>query len=122
MKLFKIADLSISICLIIGFSVASILNIDILFYGLFITGGWQVISMLVHILNGWFWPRHNLRTAYQWVTLGILSLGTLLTIADYFFIFYYIMTPVAPVLSVIYSLICYDEIRRLRIRPLALYK
>jgi len=48
MKLFKQIDLVISIALITGLSFWYIYDQDILFTAYFVTGGWQVLSMIVH--------------------------------------------------------------------------
>jgi len=55
MKRFKTIDLFINIILIIGSAVYCLIKQDgTFFYGYFIVGGWQVISMIVHAYNKCF--------------------------------------------------------------------
>ena len=55
MKKLKEADMWISIVLIAGFTAASLINRDYTFIiGYFVVGGWQVISMIIHVFNKWF--------------------------------------------------------------------
>ena len=50
MKKFKKIDVWISIILITGFAIATLINRDNTFMlGYFVVGGWQVISMVVHV-------------------------------------------------------------------------
>ncbi len=69
MKNFKIWDMWISIVLIIGFAVASLINQDYTFMiGYFVVGGWQVISMLVHVFYKCFTHLGASRHVYHWIT------------------------------------------------------
>jgi hypothetical protein len=122
MRIFKIADFFISLCLIIGSGIAALYDTSAILYGMFITGGWQLISMLIHLQNGWFKPKGNLRLPYHRLALIVIVLGTIATLANLFFLFYNLMVVLAPVLAIIYLSICYIEIRILKIRPLGLYK
>lgn len=55
MKLFKITDIVLSLVMIILFTikVATAGSPDWIFIGYFTTGGWQIISMIIHALNSW---------------------------------------------------------------------
>jgi len=124
MKTFKTIDLYISIVLFIGSLIFAIIALDDRFiFGYFVTGGWQVISMIVHQLNGWFTEKGSVRNKYH-ITVLIIILAGLLGIAVM-----YILLPVllillfaAPLMAFYYINICYKEIYVKMQRPLALLK
>ncbi len=120
MKQFKLADIAISTGLILGFGIAALINgIETLMTGYFITGGWQVISMIVHTANGWFAQKGTARYFYHWLVAGIICMGVLTPFIFVFFIIYYIMLYAAPFMAISYTLICYFELRKMNKRPLA---
>ncbi len=115
MKKFKEVDTWISIVLITGFAIASIINGDLTFVlGYFVVGGWQVISMLVHVYNQSFTQKGGTRRNYHWIVL--ISLVTI-PIGSFCILLF-----TAPVMAVFYTLLCYDEVRKMNQRPLALLK
>lgn len=124
MKIFKIADLSVSILLILFFATAFFSHWNSSpFAGYFIVGGWQVISMLVHFIKGWFIQKGNPKDVYQiivLITFLIALLGLLIT--PLLFMLLYFLLVAAPVMAIIYSAICYAEIRSVNLRPLSLLK
>lgn len=120
MKRFKQIDLAISILLIAGFAAWYIYDTGILFRAYFTIGGWQVISMLVHAFGGWFIEKGSARVTYNWVTFTIVSMGALAFVIPAFLVVYYIMLFAAPVMAVIYCLICRMELKKLNKRPLDL--
>lgn len=122
MKFLKQTDLAISIVLITGFSAWYMYDQDILFTAYFITGGWQVLSMIVHEGKGWFTGKASGRRAYHWISGIIILLGVLAPLIYIFFFIYLIMLFAAPVMAVIYSLICYNELKSLKNRPLTKIK
>lgn len=122
MKLLKQTDLAISIVLITGFSAWYIYDQGILFTAYFITGSWQVLSMIVHEVKGWFTGRGSGRRIYHWISGIIILLGVLAPLISVFFFIYLIMLFAAPVMAVIYSLICYNELKSLKDRPLTKFK
>ena len=100
MKKFKKIDLWISIVLIAGFAVATVINKDYTFLiGYFVVGGWHVISMLTHIYQVSFTEKKGARNRYHWVA---------------FF--------AAPFMAVFYTWLCFDEVRKMSQRPLAILK
>ena len=114
MKKFKEVDTWISIILIIAFSIATIINQDYtLFLGYFLVGGWQVISMIVHLFYRRSLPVSKLRSFYQF-----LSLIAIVTMPGSFYLLLY----AAPFMAVFYTWLCYDEVRKMNQRPLALLK
>ncbi len=115
MKQFKILDFWISSLLIISFTIASIFKGDGTFmYGYFIVGGWQVISMVVHIAARCFIYKGSSRNVYSWIVLI-----SIITIPIGSFI---ILLFTAPVMAIYYTWICYNEIYVKMQRPLAILK
>lgn len=115
MKKFKKIDVWVSITLITGFAIATIINRDYTFLaGYFIVGGWQVLSMLVHIYYHSFTQKKGIRRIYHWLTL--FSLVTM-PVGSYLILLF-----AAPFMAVFYTGLCYDEVRKMNQRPLALLK
>ena len=115
MRKFKEIDTWISIILITGFAIATIINQDYTFLlGYFVVGGWQVISMLVHVYYHSFTEKKGIRRNYHWITLiSLISMpiGS-----------FWILLFTAPFMAVFYTWLCYDEARKMNQRPLALLK
>ncbi len=115
MRKFKEIDTWISIILITGFAIATVINRDYTFLlGYFVVGGWQVISMLVHIYYHSFTEKKSIRRNYHWITLiSLISMpiGS-----------FWILLFTAPFMAVFYTWLCYDEARKMNQRPLALLK
>ena len=115
MKKFKKIDAWISLVLIAGFAIATIINRDYTFLlGYFVIGGWQVISMLVHVYNKWFTQKRGGRYIYHWITL--ISLLTMPVGSFWILLF------AAPFMALYYTWLCFDEVRKMNMRPLALLK
>jgi hypothetical protein len=115
MKKFKEVDTWISIILITGFAIASIINRDYTFLlGYFVVGGWQVISMLVHVYHHSFTEKKGIRRNYHWVTF--ISLITM-PIGSFWILLF-----TAPFMAIFYTWLCYDEVRKMNRRPLAILK
>lgn len=115
MRKFKKTDAWISIILITGFSIATIIYQDYTFLiGYFVIGGWQVISMLAHAYNKCFTQKKGARYVYHRITL--LSLITM-PVGSYLILLF-----TAPVMAVYYTWMCFDEVRLMNQRPLALLK
>ena len=63
MKKFKTIDLWVSIILIIGFTIVSLIRYDGTFMvGYFVVGGWQLVSMIVHVVKKWFIKKSAINT------------------------------------------------------------
>lgn len=115
MRKFKRMDAWISIILITGFAIATLINRDDTFMlGYFVVGAWQVISMLVHAYNHYFTEKKGARYVYHWVTF--ISLITILMGSFWVLLF------TAPIMAVFYTGLCVNEVRRMNQRPLALLK
>ncbi|MGG9970381.1 hypothetical protein ACQ33O_01200 [Ferruginibacter sp. SUN002] len=111
MKKFKTADLYISIALIIGFLIVSLIRRDGTFVvGYFVVGGWQVISMIMHVVNKWFTEKWGVRFIYHLITLVALVTAPLGG--------FYVLLFVAPFMAVFYAWICYNELHVKMVRPL----
>lgn len=114
MKTFKLVDAWINVGLIIFFLVSTIINDSMaqLFRAYFITGGWQVISMVVHELNGWFCRRNSIRRIYHLVSLTCIVTMPMGSFLILFFI--------APLMAVFYTWLCLDEVYVKMKRPVSL--
>jgi hypothetical protein len=114
MKKFLEFDIWISIMLITGFALASIIKRDYtLFTGYFVVGGWQVISMIVHLFYRRSLHVSKLRSFYHFLTLI-----SIVTMPGSFYVLLY----VAPIMAVFYTWLCFDEVRKMNQRPLDLLK
>ncbi|MDN3657714.1 hypothetical protein QWZ08_18825 [Ferruginibacter paludis] len=120
MKSIMKIDFRISSCLIIFFTIVTLLKterpiVDLNFLtGYFVVGGWQVISMIVHALNHWFTYNKGKRYAYHWITfisIVTMPLGSVV-----------ILVFTAPFMAIWYTWICYEEVYIKMQRPLALLK
>lgn len=117
MKRFKQLDLLISTGMIAGFLVACIIDTGLIFTAYFVTGGWQVLSMIVHATAGWFTRKGSARNTYHWTTVIIIALACLTPLVYIFGFIFFLLLFLAPVLAVIYTLICYGELKTLDLRP-----
>ncbi|MEO6254264.1 MAG: hypothetical protein ABIO79_13205 [Ferruginibacter sp.] len=121
MKFFKIIDTWISIGLIISFTILIIyegkgfsISNNLLFTSYFVIGGWQVISMIVHAVKGFFTDKYGARYMYHWITF--ISVATMP--AGSFWILFF----TAPFMAIFYTGLCFNEVRKMNQRPLALLK
>ncbi|MEO5888937.1 MAG: hypothetical protein ABIQ31_01730 [Ferruginibacter sp.] len=115
MKKFKTLDVFISIALIIGFSVYSLVSQGRNFLsGYFVVGGWQVTSMLVHVYNKCFTRKTGSRYYYHWITL--ISVVTM-PVGSFLLLLF-----IAPFMAVYYTYLCYREVYVKMQRPLAMLK
>ena len=115
MKKFKKIDTWISIILITVFAIATIINRDYTFIiGYFVIGGWQVISMLVHVYNHSFTEKKGSRYIYHWIAfIAVLTMP----VGSFFILLF-----TAPFMVIFYTWLCFDEVRKMNQRPLALLK
>ena len=115
MKQLKTIDYWISIVLILLFTLLSLIRRDTTFIiGYFVTGAWQVASMIVHVWKGWFTKTGTARHIYHWIVFI-----SIITIPIGSFI---ILLFTAPVMAIYYTYICYHEVTVKMQRPLALLK
>mgnify|MGYP003434189854 CR=1 FL=1 len=124
MKKFKIIDTWISITLIITFFIVSLIKLDYTFLiGYCVIGGWQMISMLIHAIKGWFTHAKASRYHYH-VTVTVFAAGSLLGILlpPVLWIVLVVLLFAAPFMAVYYTWLCYDEVYVKMQRPLAILK
>ena len=115
MKKFKKIDVWVSIVLITGFAIATIINRNYSFMlGYFVVGGWHVISMLAHVYYHSFTEKKSTRRIYHWITF--ISLITM-PIGSFWILLF-----TAPFMAVFYTWLCFDEVRKMHQRPLAILK
>lgn len=115
MKQFKTIDLFISIILITGFAIYWLIKRDESFFiGYFVVGGWQVISMLVHVYNKCFIHKGGKRFIYHWI--AFISVVTMPVGSFWILLF------TAPFMAAYYTYLCYHEVYVRMQRPLALLK
>jgi hypothetical protein len=70
--------------------------------------------MLVHVYYHSFTQKGGIRRNYHWVTL--ISLITMPVGSFWILLF------TAPLMAVFYTWLCYSEVRKMNLRPLALLK
>lgn len=121
MKKFKTADTWISIFLITGATIFGFARRnDSFIVGYFIVGGWQVISMIIHAVKGWFTEKGSRRLIYHYIVAAtiLITLGAM-PAAPYISLFLlYALLFVAPLMAVYYSYICLHEVKLINRRPL----
>ncbi len=121
MKKFKQIDFWTSVTLIsFFFSYGFIKQDDSAFIGYFVVGGWQIISMLLHLFKKRFTHAGSKRSVYHWFVFCFSFLMiTGLLINDFVIITLIILSLVTPVMAIYYTMICYDEVYVKMKRPLA---
>jgi hypothetical protein len=114
MKIFKKADVAISVIMII-ISACYVRSIEDLITSYFFIGSWQTISMLVHAFKSCFTKKLGRRYIYHWLTF--ISIITMPLGAAWILLF------TAPLMALYYLFICYHEtFFKMQERPLALLK
>lgn len=117
MKNFKIVDFWISVVLIITCTFFVLLSDEewgaALLISYFIVGGWQVASMTVHAVKGYFTKRTGSRLLYHWIVVSVVVLFPLTM---------WILIYIAPVMAIFYTWLCYHETFLLMKRPMELLK
>ena len=115
MKKYKQIDLLVNVALIAGFTLCTLLRGgETIFIAYFVVGGWQVISMIVHIACRWFTNKGSARYNYNWVSfLSLISfpVGS-----------FWILLFTAPFMAIYYTYQCYYEVFVKMQRPLAMLK
>ncbi len=119
MKTFKTYDAWISTGLILSFVLINIIDkpgglIDSsILIGYYVVGGWQVISMLVHVRTHCFTERRGARYIYHWLTFI-----SLIAIPGSF----WVLAFTAPFMAIYYTGLCFSEVRKMNQRPLDILK
>jgi hypothetical protein len=115
MKQLKTFDYWISIILILLFTLLTLIRRDNIFItGYFVAGGWQIISMIVHVWKGWFTTSGSARHIYHgivFISIFTIPIGS-----------FVILLFTAPVMAIYYTYICHHEVTVKMQRPMALLK
>jgi hypothetical protein len=122
MKAFKLIDLVINMLLVIFFLFAWPARIVSFCTLLLVMWGWQLFSMIVHETMGWFMQKDSDRRVYHWVAIAA---GCTLLLANFIpvlLILFGLLLLCAPILSIMYTILCYEECRRIGRRPLSYLK
>ena len=122
MKHIKIIDFWVQVVLMsagIGFTVA---KTEYIFGLYFIVGGWQLLSIIIHEVKRWFVPCHSARRWYHNIAYISVLIMLAAPLVPFFFIFYYVMLFMAPLMAIYYTCLCYNETFRLLKRPLSQLK
>ncbi len=112
MKTFKLVDLRIQVFLLVGSVIMMLLfrTAEAIFLAPLIVGGWQVVSMLVHLFTRNI-QKKSARLYYSFTTLGIIMVSLCFWIwpIEPSFIFAAILLFLSPFLALTYLSICYQE-------------
>ena len=123
MKKIKIYDLFISLSLMLAGVIAGILwGIKTGLYSYYLTGGWQLASMLFHTHYNCFTKKGSVRYYYHWLAAICCCCLTLVGIFTAFSFTYFLLLLSAPLMAFYYTYICYQEIFIKMQRPLAILK
>lgn len=111
MKWIKIADCLVSGYLLYGFWPAYRSDdLQWMINHCLLTGGWQVLSMLLHAGMSWFTRPRSIRVIYHWISFAfILTLGA----SSPFHLL------LAPLMAAFYIGLCIHETLHIHRRPLA---
>jgi hypothetical protein len=119
MKTFKQIDLAISSALMTGFFIAALIKQDETFIiGYFVTGGWQVISMIVHAMDGTFARKGTARYNYHWIVVIVVGIALLSVVLKFepLLMIFFVLIFIAPIMAVYYTWLCGSELSTLRKR------
>ena len=123
MKKFKQIDFLISCLLIVSSIVWAFVTLDYRFLvGYFVVGGWQLISMLVHVFMDWFSEKGTKRFNYQVAVLAIIIIGSLGFLISPLLVIYFPLLFLSPFMAAWYAWLCYNETYVKMQRPMAFLK
>ena len=124
MKKFKTIDTWISFGLIIVFTLLSLIKLDYTFLvGYCTVGGWQMISMMIHAINGWFTHRKAGRFNYHFIVAVLAALSLLgLFVFPVLWVVMVVLLFAAPFMAIYYTWLCYNEVYVKMQRPMAALK
>ena len=124
MKTFKQIDWRLQAALIISSMV--ILFVDESpyepFYGYFIVGGFQFVSIVIHEINGSFISKGSRRRYYHNAVYIIVSIMLLSIILTPLLVIFLPMLFAGPLMAFYYLYTCYDEVMHHMQRPLSQLK
>ena len=123
MRQFKTIDIWVSIGLILCSLIISLIKLDATFLICYcVIGGWQLISMGVHIAHGWF--KEDKPRIYYYKIVFIFIITALIGIVFNYALLavLFILLFAAPFMPCYYAWLCYDEVFVKMQRPLAFLK
>jgi hypothetical protein len=117
MKRFKTIELYSNIVLYGALLILICLKAMFFITAYFIMGGWQILGMAFHFINGWFMKKRGARSNYQWTVL-IIIIAVLpgLAFPAILMILLYVMLLVSPFMAINYICICFSEVKELNNR------
>ncbi|MFZ4056855.1 MAG: hypothetical protein ACOYKE_01900 [Ferruginibacter sp.] len=124
MKTYKKIDAWVSVALIIIGCIWWMIQQDASFMAFyFIVGFWQTTSMVVHQVKGYNTSTRHSRFYYHLLMLFFLALAMLGFVAPIVWWFeMYALLFIAPILALVYTTICFVEIKHFITRPIELIK
>ena len=123
MKKIKMYDLLINLSLIMISVIAGIIwGMKIALLGCYITGAWQLASMLFHAHYNCFTKKGSVRYYYHWLAAAACCCLLLAGILTAFRFMYFLLLVSAPLMAFYYTYICYQEVFIKMQRPLAILK
>ena len=113
MKLFKQIEFYSSVLLLAAFAISWLITRDdeLILTGYFVVGGLHVIGMITHAMMHWFTNSRSLRLYYHWLVVILLLL---IPVGIGLFILLF----AAPLMAVLYTWICWRELRALELKEL----
>ena len=111
MKLFKQIEFYSSVLLIAAFAISWLItrNGELLFTSYFTVGALHVVGMITHAWKHWFTNSRSLRLYYHWLVVILLLLVPV-------GIGLFILLFAAPFMAVLYTWICWRELRALELK------
>ena len=121
MRKFKLIDTWMSNFLIVSFTIISLIKFDYTFLiGYCVVGGWQVISMVVHIAKQWFTHQKAGRHYYHITVAGCAALTLVgLIVSPVLWAVMVVLLFAAPFMACYYAWLCYNEVYVKMQRPMA---
>lgn len=112
MKQYKYVELMLNASLITGFifCFAITQSFEWLFVSYFVVGGLQLLSMIFHIIKGWF-SNHIMRNGYYIFLLFVF----IFTLAGSGF---WLLMYASPLMAAFYLFVCYREWKILKLKEL----
>lgn len=124
METFKRIDYRVSIILMAAAVVYGLIVQDSRFMaGYFVVGGWQLLSMIIHIYSNSFTYRGTGRSIYNNIIICILVMlliGVMVPLLLYCVMIFLALA--SPFMALYYTRLCYKEVHLYMQRPLAQLK
>ena len=122
MKTFKLADFWLQLVIITGSIIAAAANAFDFFYTYFITGGYQLISMLAHEKENLFTGKGTARRYYHNLSYTLVGLMLLTPLVQITGVVFFVLLYAAPFMAIYYTWLCWRETFVYMKRPLSILK